>query len=244
MWRTSLPWTDVYLTPSHLGRMIRVCSNRLGVLGTNLALTGLPRQRVCGPRGLVGGFRGRVIRCRVCGSSGGGGISFILRPTAGRARWPDPSGRLMGAWFSRSSTGKSFREIWRPDSRGSSGAMFSRVSLIGEQVSSSSQIGDWSNSSRVQASSRAPSWGFPGGRKVRRARRTTPQNPQRSAPLVAVVIGRQLLRSAAGSRRSRKCRWWAVARLLEGLAVLILRFLPGVSTWASACSVVPVVWCR
>ena len=77
-------------------------------------------------------------------------ISFILRPGANRARWRDPCGRFVGAWFSRSSSEKNWRETWRPNSRGSSGATFSGVSLIGEQVSSSFQIRDWSNSSRVR----------------------------------------------------------------------------------------------
>ena len=119
-------------------------------LSANLALTGLPRQRVCGPRGLVGGFWGWVIRRQVCGSSAGGGISCIRRPGAIRARCPDPRGRLMGAWFSRSSSGKSWRGVWRSGGRGAFGATFSGVSLIGEHVSSSSQTGDWSNSSRVR----------------------------------------------------------------------------------------------
>ena len=46
--------------------------------GADQGRTGLPMFRVFGPRDLVGGRRGRVVRLLVEGSSSGGGINAIF----------------------------------------------------------------------------------------------------------------------------------------------------------------------
>ena len=57
------PLKAVYLTRLHFRRTIRVWSSRLGLSGRQLApYWAAWAARVCGPHGLVGGFRGRVGR--------------------------------------------------------------------------------------------------------------------------------------------------------------------------------------
>ena len=78
-----------------------------------LAGAGLPRQRVLGPRGLVGGRQGRLGRLRVEGSSQGGGISGTFNTGSVLVGLRAVEWSPLAAWFSFPVGAKSWRGVGR-----------------------------------------------------------------------------------------------------------------------------------
>ena len=104
---------------------------------------------VVGPRRLVGGWLGRVVLRSTPRSSWGGGIRGILLSGAGLAlAWPAVRGAA-GVFLFWVSSPKRRRGLKATGCKPVFRGLLSGVDRIGEQVSSSSQIGDCNNSSRL-----------------------------------------------------------------------------------------------